>query len=121
MLVRDRPAPVFAWLVVVDGPDRAAVGTVHTLHPGTTTIGRSAANHVVLRDDAASSQHARIRIEGQESETPAYILYDMGSSNGTYAGSRGTYRFDESRTYRRALDDGDYLLLGETTLAFKKL
>jgi hypothetical protein len=121
MLIRERPTPVFAWLVVVDGPDRGTIGTVHTLHPDTTTIGRAAANHIALRDDTCSAQHARIRIEAEEGQEPAYVLYDMGSSNGTFIGTRETYKDAESRQYRQELQDGDYLLLGETTLVFKKL
>jgi hypothetical protein len=121
MLISERPTPVFAWLVVVDGPDRGSIGTVHTLRPDTTMIGRVSGNHVVLRDDTCSSQHARIRIEGQEDKELAYVLYDMGSSNGTFVGDRESYRDEESRKYRHRLQDGDYLLIGETTLVFKKL
>jgi hypothetical protein len=121
MLISERPTPVFAWLVVVDGPDRGTIGTVHTLHPDTTTIGRAAGNHVVLRDDTSSAQHARIRVEPKEGEGPVYALYDMGSRNGTFIGDKHTYKSEESRKYRHELQDGDYLLIGETTLVFKKL
>ena len=121
MIISERPTPVFAWLVVVDGPDRGAIGAVHTLHPDTTTIGRTAGNHIPLRDDTCSSQHARIRVEAKEGEEPVYALYDMGSRNGTFIGDKQTYKEEGSRKYRHELQDGDYLLVGETTLVFKKL
>jgi hypothetical protein len=121
MIISERPTPVFAWMVVVEGPDRGSIGVVHTLHPDTTTIGRVAGNHIVVRDDTCSSQHARIRIEAQKEGEPAFVLYDMGSRNGTYAGDKESYKEEDSRVYRHELKDGDYLLIGETTLVFKKL
>jgi len=105
----------------VDGPDRASIGKVHNLHPDTTVVGRAAGNQIVLADDTSSSQHFRIRVEAREGQEPAFMLYDMGSRNGTFVGSRTTYRDQESQTYRRELQDGDYLLVGETTLVFKKI
>lgn len=121
MVIAERPKPVFAWLVVVDGPDHGSIGQVHNLRPDTTTLGRAAANHIALRDDTASAQHARIRIEARENEEPAFVLYDMGSSNGTFVGDKKTHKDEESRTYRHQLQDGDYVLIGETALVFKKL
>ena len=121
MVIAERPKPVFAWLVVVDGPDRGSIGQVHNLRPDTTTLGRAAGNHIALRDDTASAQHARIRVEARENEEPAFVLYDMGSSNGTFVGDKKTHKDEESRTYRHQLQDGDYMLIGETTLVFKKL
>lgn len=121
MLISERPTPVFAWLVVVDGPDRGSIGTVHTLRPDTTTLGRVPGNHIVIRDDTCSAQHARIRIETKEGQGTVFALYDMGSRNGTFIGNKETYRNEENRKYRHELQDGDYLLIGETTLVFKKL
>jgi hypothetical protein len=121
MIISERPVPVFAWLVVVDGPDRGSIGVVHTLRPDATTIGRVAGNHIVLRDETCSGQHARIRVEAKEGQGSVFALYDMGSRNGTFIGDKETYREDASRKYRHELEDGDYLLIGETTLVFKKL
>ena len=121
MLIKERAAPVFAWLVVVDGPNRASIGKVHTLHPDTTVAGRAAGNQIVLADDTCSSQHFRIRVEAREGQEPAFMLYDMGSRNGIFVGSRATYKNPESQTYRCELHDGDYLLVGETTLVFKRI
>jgi hypothetical protein len=121
MIISERPVPVFAWLVQVDGPDRGAIGRVHTLRPDTTTIGRAGSNAIALRDDTVSAQHARVRIEAREDADPAFVLYDMGSRNGTFVGDRQSYKDDENKKYRHELQDGDFLLVGETTLAFKKL
>lgn len=121
MIMRERPMPVFAWLVVVDSPDRNTIGTVHTLHPDTTTIGRVAGNHIALHDETVSAQHARIRREAKEGQEPIFALFDLGSRNGIFVGDRQTYRAEESRVYRHELKDGDYLLLGDTTLVFKKV
>jgi pSer/pThr/pTyr-binding forkhead associated (FHA) protein len=69
----------------------------------------------------------RIRAEvqkGQEKEREKktdFVLYDLGSRNGTFAGDRASYKDDANRCYRHVLQDGDYLLIGETTLAFKRL
>ncbi len=57
----------------------------------------------------------------KRSKNPLFVLYDMGSRNGTFVGDKETHKDDESRTYRHVLQDGDYLLVGETTLVFKKL
>jgi pSer/pThr/pTyr-binding forkhead associated (FHA) protein len=121
MMVSDRPLPVLAWLVIVDSPDRNSIGTIHTLHPENTTIGRVRGNQIVLRDETVSAQHARIRCETKEGQELVYTLFDMGSSNGCQVGSRDTYRNEGNRVYRHEMTDGDYLLLGETILVFKKV
>ncbi len=121
MIISERPTPVFAWLVIVDGPDRNSIGTVHTLHPDTTALGRVAGNRIVLHDETVSAQHARIRREVKEGHEPVFALFDMGSRNGIFAGPRESFRNEENRVYRHELKDGDYLLVGETTLVFKKL
>ena len=121
MIIKERVPPVFAWLVVVDGPDRDSIGKVHNLHPDTTVVGRAASNEIVLADGTCSSQLFRIRVEAQEGQEPVFMLYDMGSRNGTFVGSRTTYRNSESQAYRQELHDGDYLLVGETTLVFKRI
>lgn len=121
MMMGERPAPTFAWLVVVDGPDRNSIGTIHTLDPENTTIGRVRGNKIVLRDETVSAQHARIRRETQPDQKPVFTLFDMGSSNGCQVGGRDTYRNEENRVYRHGLKDGDYILLGETTLVFKQV
>jgi hypothetical protein len=121
MLISERPTPVFAWLVTVNGPNKGEIGKVHTLRADTTTMGRVQGNHIVLGDETSSAQHARIRAEIKEDEGTAYVLYDMGSRNGTFVGDKATYQDVENRQYRHELQDGDYILLGETTLVFKRI
>jgi pSer/pThr/pTyr-binding forkhead associated (FHA) protein len=121
MMISERPTPVFAWLVVLDGPARSEIGTVHTLHPDTTTIGRVPGNQIVLGDETVSAQHARIRREVKEGQKPVFAMFDLGSRNGIYAGDQENYKDEENRVYRHELADGDYLLVGETTLVFKEI
>ena len=121
MIIKEQAPPIFAWLVVVDGPDRNAIGVVHSLHPDTTTLGRVAGNRIVLQDETVSAQHARIRRETKEGKDPIFALFDMGSRNGIFVGDKDTYQEEENRVYRHELKDGDYLLMGETTLVFKRL
>jgi pSer/pThr/pTyr-binding forkhead associated (FHA) protein len=118
-----RPEPSFAWLVLVAGAgDNPFIGKVYEIKKeGVTTLGRVQGNDIVVPDPACSSQHARIRMEAEESGNPTYVLYDMASSNGTFAGSKENYKEESSRVYRHVLQDGDYVLIGETTLVFKRV
>lgn len=118
---RKDPGPVFAWLVVVDGPDASSIGRVHTLEPDTTTLGRVPGNHIELHDETISAQHAVIQREIKERQQPFFSLVDLGSRNGIYAGPRESFTNEQGRVYRHELKDGDYVLLGETTLVFKRL
>jgi pSer/pThr/pTyr-binding forkhead associated (FHA) protein len=118
-------APVrgeLAWLAVLDGPSADARGKIHKLAPDHTALGRHPSNQVVLADSTCSALHARIRVEASpEDGEPVFVLYDVGSANGTYVGDKQTYRDPSSRKYRHELKDGDYVLVGETTLVFKKV
>jgi FHA domain len=118
-----RPQPSFAWLVLVAGaPDNPFIGKLYEIKKdGVTTIGRVQGSDIAIPDPACSSQHARIRMEADESGEPVYVIYDMASSNGTFAGTKENYKDDSSRVYRHVLHDGDYLLIGETTLVFKRV
>jgi serine/threonine protein kinase len=49
------------------------------LPSGTVTIGRDRGNHIVLNDNKASREHARITWDGME-----YYVMDMDSTNGTF-------------------------------------
>lgn len=111
-----------AWLAILDAADPAVVGKLFTLRPDQTSIGRHRSNHVVLSDEGCSALHARIRVEpGPEDGEPVFVLYDVGSTNGTFVGDRQTYREPTSRRYRHVLSDGEFVLIGETTLVFKKV
>ena len=52
----------------------------YELTPGEAiTLGRSRNNHIVLRDEHASRQHAQVRCEKD-----AWLIQDLGTLNGTY-------------------------------------
>jgi pSer/pThr/pTyr-binding forkhead associated (FHA) protein len=111
--------PLLAWLAVTDGPG-APRGQVFTLQRE-TLIGRKAGQIVLAGDAYVSGQHAKVRLEPSEGdeEKHVFVLYDLASANGTYAGSRKDYR--DNQVYRHELEDGDFILLGETTLVFKQV
>jgi pSer/pThr/pTyr-binding forkhead associated (FHA) protein len=104
---------------VAEGPG-APKGHVFTLQRE-TVIGRENSPVSLPGDVYISGQHAKIRLEPSEEdeEQQVFILYDLASSNGTFAGDRDDYR--EQRVYRHELQDGDFILIGETTLVFKQV
>lgn len=71
---------------------------------GTTSLGRSRRNDIVVPEDAASAQHCRIDREGD-----SYVVHDLGSTNGTWVNG--------ARTDRALLQHGDRLKVGETVFA----
>ena len=111
--------PLLAWLAVTDGPG-APRGHVFTLQPE-TVIGRTVGQVLLANDPFVSSQHAKIRREPSEedADTQVLVLYDMASANGSFVGSEEDYR--DQQVYRQELRDGDYVLIGETTLVFKQV
>ena len=66
-------------LVVTEG---ALAGTTISLGDGAVTLGRADDSTLVLTDDYASSRHARL-LPGDD----AWLVEDLGSTNGTYLGS----------------------------------
>jgi hypothetical protein len=115
------PAPQIplAWLGVVSGPG-AERGHTFVLR-AETVVGRAAGDLVLSGDKTISGQHIKIRLEPKEGGAEGdqvFMLYDLASANGTYAGTRQNYSEDSSRVYRCELHDRDYILLGETTLVF---
>ena len=77
-------------------------------HPITTTsvvIGRSRECDLRVADGNASRRHAEVLREGD-----AYIVVDLGSTNGTELNGR--------RIMRETLSDGDRITIGATDLVF---
>ena len=66
-------------LVVTEG---ALAGTTISLGDSPVTLGRADDSTLVLTDDYASSRHARL-VPGDD----AWLVEDLGSTNGTYLGS----------------------------------
>lgn len=65
-------------LVVTEG---ALAGTTISLGESPVTLGRADDSTLVLTDDYASSRHARL-VPGDD----AWLVEDLGSTNGTYLG-----------------------------------
>jgi hypothetical protein len=70
-------------------------------------IGRIEGCDVILPDAGVSRRHAEIRREGDE-----WVVIDLGSTNGT--------EINGKRVNRHRLAPGDRLVLGETTLEFRR-
>src|SRR2546427_6379951 len=89
-----------AWLEVTDG----------TRHPirGSCSLGRTAANTIVLGSPKVSRRHALIHLQN----VGELWLIDFGSSNGTFLNKR---RID----HPIRLNDGDQIVIGDQTLTLR--
>jgi len=72
----------------------------------TMTIGRLPDNHIQVDNPAVSGHHAKLSWDGGN-----YVLEDTNSLNGTYV--------NQHRIAKTVLKDGDTILVGKHTLAFK--
>ncbi|HNT75129.1 MAG TPA: FHA domain-containing protein [Anaerolineae bacterium] len=115
-----------AWLGVVDGPGGRRGQTF--LLGRDAVVGRDPGD-IMLTDRAASGRHLRIRLEASEQppQQQVFVIYDQGSTNGTYVGSYTTCQDaktsgdPKARAYRHVLRDGDFILIGQTILVFKQV
>ncbi len=78
-----RVAAPNAALVVVHSADAQQAGQKFPLGEDDVTLGRDAANTVVVASDQASRRHARIFVSGG-----AHVLVDLDSTNGTFLNSK---------------------------------
>ena len=78
-----------------------------TLPGHTETIGRESKNDIVVPDINVSRVHAEIR----QDESGAWILTDLGSTNGTFVNGR--------QIKSMALSDADRIVMGTTNLEFQ--
>jgi len=98
----------FSTLVVEDS-DVLAPDTRFLIMSGTTSIGRSSVSDIVLMsDDYASGQHAKLTRHGG-------LLYveDINSTNGTYVNGRKTIG-------ATPLKSGDRVRVGSTTFRYSE-
>lgn len=95
-----RPVPT---LHVVDGP---SAGTVHRVAEASLSVGRRAANDIVLSNPGVSRVHARLGVHGR-----AIVVTDLGSTAGTSVN-------DRPLEGPRVLRHGDTIAFGPATLAF---
>ena len=90
-------------LIVLGGD---GTGTVYSIDPGITTIGRSPNSDIYLNHMTVSRQHAQIEHKGD-----GYILKDLNSFNGVWCNNQSINRY--------SLSDGDIIQLGSFLLQFK--
>ena len=75
------------------------------LREGTTTVGRSDQNDIIINSPSVSTHHATIMTERNDS-----FLLDKGSTNGTFVNGK--------RTRNSALEDKDVINIGSNILIF---
>lgn len=89
-------------IVALSGP---LVGRVFALADSPLSFGRTPENSIVIASPLASRRHAEIRREGD-----GYVLYDLGSSNGTLVNGQ--------RMQSQRLQPGDVISIGDETFRF---
>lgn len=109
MRLRKEP-PTFAWLIIVEG---IHAGHIFRLHPDATLIGRDPGCDIVLDDQAASRQHAKVRVVEADDKRKTFVLHDLATENGTLV--------NEEEIAKQELSDGDRILIGKTKLVFKQI
>ena len=90
-----------AWL-------EASHGKRHALH-GSSSLGRTAANRIVLESPNVSRQHALIHLQN----IGEFWLIDFGSSNGTFLNKRRIH-------HPVRLSDGDQITVGDSVFKFRQ-
>ncbi|MCW5860136.1 MAG: FHA domain-containing protein [Caldilineales bacterium] len=98
-----------AWLVVRSGQQLGQASPSTPARPSSSGTTRLRAN-VVLSDPTVSGLHAQIR-----QEHGRFVIYDLGSTNGTFLGGETGYT---AAVQRQPLQDGDELRLGSVSLLF---
>lgn len=99
------PSPQPALRAGVRLQDGSEPGRFIPLDRDGLTLGRDAANDVVLHDPRASARHARIVATEQ-----GFFIEDLGSTNGTFVQGQ--------RVTRQRLQDGEMILIGQTKIIF---
>ena len=100
-----RVAAPKAALVVVHSADKQQAGQAFPLGEDDATLGRDAANTVVVASDQASRKHARIFVSGG-----AHVLVDLDSTNGTFLNSK--------LVKEQTLRHGDVIRIASTVLKY---
>lgn len=73
------------WLLSLN-PYDSTIPAEYQLKDGSCTIGRSNTNQIVVLQSTASRQHACIERQGR-----TYVLFDLGSTNGTFVNRQPVY------------------------------
>ena len=93
-------------LIVIYTKEPTMLGKRFVLEHSPTCIGRGADNHIVLDGDVVSRHHAKLEHRGD-----AWLVLDLGSSNGTYCN-------DVDILCEAVLKNGDRLNIGATVFTF---
>ncbi|MFB0535138.1 MAG: VWA domain-containing protein [Anaerolineae bacterium] len=89
-------------------PEAAKLVVRYALGASTIAVGRDGSNDIVLQDPTVSFRHAQIRAEGDR-----YVVYELGSSNGTFVSFGGDPGRERQVTERNALKNGSTLRFGQ--------
>jgi pSer/pThr/pTyr-binding forkhead associated (FHA) protein len=93
-----------AKLTIHSGPQ---AGRELTVDRPSIRIGRGSGNELTIQDNQSSRQHAEITQQGNQ-----YFVRDLGSTNGTFVNGQRI-------TGAHALQPGDQIRIGETTIGFQ--
>ncbi len=93
-----------AWLVEKDGPES---GKKFPIFWEQITLGRDDQNTIVIRDQAVSPQHAKIKKIDK-----VYLIFDLASDNGTFLNGKKLLR-------PKPLYDWDEIRIGRTLFIFR--
>lgn len=96
--------PVLGWLVILKGRRK---GRDFRIDKDVSVLGREGTCDFVIEDDTVSRQHVRIRSEDRK-----FILFDLGSGNGTFVNGEQVQRVE--------LQDGDVIKVGDSLILFKE-
>ncbi|MEI7771232.1 MAG: FHA domain-containing protein, partial [Chloroflexales bacterium] len=89
-------------IVALSGP---LAGRIFPLGDAPLSLGRTSENTVMIASPLASRRHAELRHEGG-----GYMLYDLGSSNGTSVNGQ--------RVQALRLSPGDVITIGDESFRF---
>ena len=102
-----RAAPAAGGPATLTLMQNGAVAQTYAIQKERTVVGRLPECDVVVDDPGASRHHAEIRRVG-----PAYVVTDLGSTNGTLV--------NDAAVTEQALADGDRITIGNTVLEFRR-
>ncbi len=105
-----------AWIAVVKSRVDSERQRLFQISRRRTNIGRNVKSHDLnVNDQGVGRSHAAIRFEpAPDSERSEFVLYDLASTNGTLLNGK-------MLVAPRTLADGDTIVVGTTTLVFKRL
>jgi len=103
-VIAEKSYPQVAWIVLRSGAHSGR----NWLLQIDNYLGRGVDNDIILDDDTVSDRHARIKKEGK-----AFVLYDLGATNGT--------RLNGVRIQRELLCHNDVIQMGNVELVFVQI